>query len=290
MWNLIKTWIVLIITLVLAIPVANWTLHQLSAIDGDPGSPLVLADHLFSALLAAVGASIWFGLLALVAGRLTSRTVALFVYGLAWTFVTYRSMPIDHAVRLMAEVDLGFTRTFIMLALETVFWAAPALLVAFALSRVSRRTEEEADQAGLIAPASLAGAGVVFIGCLVIGWLFMRTDLIGQAVFGYAAATGLAVMIVRLLMSHANTLTLVVAPLAAGVVGHASAAFLMGNDALAMVTAGEAWPLARAMPMVYAGSGTLGIAVGVWLGRMFGPEGQAEAHDAVRSATPSSTR
>ncbi|MFW5652592.1 MAG: hypothetical protein ACOC0P_00985, partial [Planctomycetota bacterium] len=92
MWNLLKTWIVLIIALALAIPVANWVLYRLSAIDGDLGGPLVLADHLLSALVAAIVAAVWFSLLAIVVGRLTSRTVALFVYGMAWTFIAYRSM------------------------------------------------------------------------------------------------------------------------------------------------------------------------------------------------------
>lgn len=290
MLKLLISWLVTIAAGALAVPIADWTLHRMTSLDGAAGSPLVLADAPLVAVSTAIVAAIAFGLLALGAGRLTNRIVGLFVYGLGWIFVTYRSMPLDAVVRLVDEMDLGFQRTFLLLAMEMAFWTAPTLLVAVGLHRFAARHEDEAiekaDHAGLLAPISILGAAAATAGCLGLGWLFMRTDLIGQAVFGFAAATAVAVMVVRLIWPRANALTLVAAPLLAGAIGHVLAAFIMGDRALALVTAGDAWALARAMPAVYAGSGAMGVALGVWLGRMFGPEGQAEARHAVTHATP----
>lgn len=289
MLNTLKSWFATLVAAAVALPVAVWTHGRLDALNGVAGAPLVLADDPTGSLVAALVAAVCFLVIAVVVGRLTNRTLALFLYGVGWTFVAYRSMSLDQAVRLMTEADLGFSRTSLLLAAEVLFWSVPVLILAVALARFVPRGEGESDQARPFAPISLLGAGLTFVGCLVLGWLFMRTDLIGQAVFGFAAATALSVMIVRLVWPRANTITIVVAPLAAGIIGHVLGALVMGDRALVLTTAGDAWALSRAMPMVYAGSGTLGIALGVWLGRMFGPEGQAEAREAMANPTGRTT-
>jgi hypothetical protein len=283
MRNVIKQWVVVVASIFLAVGLRGWLLQSFKAADGQIGVPLMLCDGLLGALLPALAACLWFGIIAVVAGWVTHRYTGLLVYGLCWIFVTAKSAPVDDLVRMIADTGRSFTPIYWSFALESVIWTIPAAVVLAILTRFARNRYKNED--GWFAASTIIGFALCTALTLVLAWVVVRTDEVGQAVFGFAFASLLATAIARLGWPTCNGGALFIVPLVVGVIGAISSAFMMGERSLELVTAGTTWPLARVTPLVYVTSGFIGVSLGIWLARSFGPDSQpAGSNSSVATA------
>ena len=291
MLQALKPWLVVVLALALAFPIADWAENGFEAFNGQVGVPLVVSDSVADATTHFLGATAAFGLIALVAGWLTQRYTGMLVYGLCWIVVAMRGAPIDDVRRLIGEMGRGFPSTFAFFAVETLLWNTPALILLLLLIRLAPNRYPEQDSR--FSPASVRGFVLTLGLTLVLGWIFLRTDLQGQTVCGFAAACALATMIARLVWPHCNASVLFAAPAIVGVVGQLGAAVLIGDDALiraARAAAGDDpayWALGRLLPLHAIAGGTFGVALGIGLARVFGTEDLPANHP---NGVPAATR
>lgn len=266
----LKQWTVVILAGALAWPVASWLLNAMHTIDGRSGVPIVLAESVVGALIAAIVGAVIFGALSFLVGRVTNRYLGMLTFGLCWLIVSRRSVPTDEMLRFMDTVGRDASSAYLMLALESLLWSAFALTVLLVQLRLSpnQYPRQQNSRSG----QSLQAAGVCMVLTLVLTWVFLRTDAKGQTAFGFAAAAALAAMITRMLWPMCNASVLFAAPVVVGLMAPLSAMIINGDEALARQAAGEFWALGRLMPIDVAGGGVFGIALGIAMARTFGPE------------------
>lgn len=270
MQDTIKQFSLVVVVSLLAGPVANWALHGMESADGSLGVPLVLASHPISAALHVAGAMVWFGILALVVGRLSHRYTGALVFGLGWTLVARRGIDAGELIRQLDTFGLSVSATYWKFCVESVLLALPTGLVIYLLAKTTRTRYE--DEGGRFDPASVRGAVAGCVIGLIACWVFVVTDLKGQAVFGVLAGCMLAATVVRLAWPNCNGSMLYLVPIVVAIVGNISSAFTMSSGTIFKMASGSIWPLARVMPIDYIGPGIFGIALGIGIARAFGAE------------------
>jgi len=270
MQDTIKQFSLVVVAGLLAAPVANWALHGMESADGTLGVPLVLTAHPISATLHAAVAMVWFGILALIAGRLSHRYTGALVFGLGWTLVARRGIDAGELIRHLDTFGLSDSGTYWKFCVETVVLAIPTVLLIFLLAKKTRTRYE--DEGGRFDPASVRGAVTGCVIGLIACWVFVVTDSKGQAVFGVLAGCAVASTVVRLAWPNCNGSILYVVPIVVGLVGSVSSAFMMSSGSILKMASGSIWPLARVMPIDYIGPGIFGIALGIGIARAFGAE------------------
>ncbi|MFG0329429.1 MAG: hypothetical protein ACF8PN_05955 [Phycisphaerales bacterium] len=287
MLDAIKQWILFIIAVALAVPVANWALAGFEGPHGRDGVPMLLAASPFGAIIRMLVASAWFGLLAVVTGVLSHRYTGAFVFGFLWIVIAYRTATVEDVLRLLDGVDRGVRGSFILLAVECFIWALPAAVVTLALGRLA--PNRYPDEKGPLAPVSLQAFGGACLLGLGLVWLIARTNLKGQALGAVIVGLALAVMIVRLARPRANGLLLFATPLVVGVVGYLIGAFVMSGGGARIIAEQRVWALARPLPIDFIGAGIAGVSLGIFLARSFGPEEDAPPISTKPAAPPAST-
>jgi len=270
MQDTIKQISLVVVAGLLAAPVANWAVHGMESADGALGVPLVLAAHPTAATLHVVGAMVWFGILALVVGRLSHRYTGALVFGLGWTLVARRGIDTGELVRHLDTFGLSVSAAYWKFCVESVLLSLPTGLVVYLLAKKTRTRYE--DEGGRFDPASVRGAVAGCVIGLIACWVFVVTDSKGQAVFGVLAGCMLAATVVRLAWPNCNGSMLYLVPIVVAVAGSISSAFTMSSGSILKMATGSIWPLARVMPIDYIGPGIFGIALGIGIARAFGAE------------------
>lgn len=262
-----KQLVIVIIVAIAALPVSSWVLAGLQASNGAVGAPLLLSDPGVGALIRVVLASAAFGVLALAAGRLSHRDTGVFAFGLAWTLLCIRTMPIDDVFRFLDDVSKPSGGYFWLMAIETVIWAVPAVAVVWIMARFA--PSRYPDEVSARASVSINGTIAAVVLTLALTWVLVRSDMKGQTTYGIMAAHAFAVMAVRLALPTSCGTLLAMIPGVVGVIAMASSAVMTGDGALADMAAGSIWPLARVLPVEYVGAGTAGVSLGIGLARSF---------------------
>ena len=284
MRDTIKQLVLVLVAGLLAIPCANWMLAGLRAYDGLVGVPIMLTEHAFAALFRFLVVNVVLIAMAIVVGKLSHRYTGALVFGLAWTLLARRGIPVDELLRHLDTFDLSARTVYLKFVIESIIWAVPAGMLVVALSKLTPNRYEHED--GPLASLSMRGVGLAFVLAIVLCWIVVRTDLKGQAVFGVMAACTVAAMATRLVWPTCNGSVLFVVPLLVAVVGYVSSSFIMADNPLLRVATGAVWPLARPMPIDFLGAGMFGIALGIGAARSFGHEEHHQQQTAKDSDTP----
>lgn len=270
----------------LAAPVANWTFHSLNSTDGLLGVPITLAAHPITAIIRITIAMLWFGGLAYTVAKLSHRYTGALVFGLAWTLVARRGISADELIRYAESFDLSMRATYLKFGVESLIWAAPAGILIFILAKATRtRYEDEHSRA---APATIRGTVIGCVIGIIASWIFLRTGLKGQAVFGVLTGCALASTIVRLLWPQCNGSTLYLVPVVVALAASVSSFFVMGSGtpAIERMASGSVWPLAMPLPIDFIGPGIFGIALGIGIARTFGAEEMDEPTEEIYTPKP----
>lgn len=289
MLDTVKQWIVVIVAAFLCLPVANWVLPGLEGIDGQIGVPIALCHHPMEAIAKILCAFIWFSLIAVAGGKLTHRYTGAVIYGLGWVFILYRSPGVIDILQLLSVTGRGSVNLFVWDCVYLVLWAVLSMITIGLLTRFTPTRYEDENKP--LAKENLRTVITLIISGLILTWVFVRTDIRGQVVFGTMGAFAVATMITRLLWPNCNGSVLFIAPFVAGCVGYISGVFIVGNDALEMLISSSLWPLVKPMPLDYLGSGVVGVSLGIGLARSFSqePEQALQSNTAVTSSQDTST-
>ncbi len=270
MRDTIKQFVLVLIGLLLAIPVAGWTLRGMYSLDGLQGMPLVLCEHPVAALFRIMVAMLWFAGLAIIIGRLSHRYTGLLVFGIGWTLVARNGADVGEMLRFVDESGIAARGLYLKFAAEVVLYAVPAAIVVFVLTKLTPNRYD--DELNTLHPQSLTAAVVILVLSVVGTWLAVRTDDKGQTVYGVMAGCAVATAIVRLYWHQSCGSLLFLAPVVVGLVGTISSAIMIGDSPLNRYASARLWELACPMPIDYLGPGILGVALGIGLARVFGAE------------------
>jgi len=280
MWDAIKQWCIIIGAGVLALPVAMQVPAHMDAVNGLIGVPLIRCGHLIEAVVWVLISFVWFGVLSIVSGRLTNRNVGMLIFGLGWVLIARSSALTGDVLRQTGEaggIGAGF---YIGLALTIVVFGVLTGAVVLAMVRVVPSNDDE--QSPLLSGPNLTTLAAACILSAAFVWVFVHTDLKGQAVYGTIAGFAVGIMITRLIWPKSTDLILYAVPFMVGLIGYIVAIFTMGGEAMEHLVSGSLWPLLRPMPLDYLGSGLMGVSIGIGMAHSFAAEPEEQANGKER--------
>lgn len=275
MRQFLKLCIVVSLAAALGYPIATWALSAMHAANGLPGAPLALADSPLAPAGRALLAALAFAILAILAGRLTDRSSGLLTFGILLLLIAHRTAPIRELLQFIDDAGRSPSATWLLLALESLFWSLPAALAVYGVLRFAPPDHEPhpgEPESPARSAVSLRGFAVALLLAAVLAWVMLRTNLKGQSIGGTLAALALAVMIVRILWPTVCSGLLAALPTALALICTLSSVILIGSDPLLRLAEGSLWPLARPAPLDLIGAGFVGVAFGIKLARGFAAE------------------
>jgi hypothetical protein len=263
MQTAIRKWVIILIALFLAGPLAYALTSGVVGVDGGPQATALVGASIPMGLARTLAAMVIVCVVGVVGARLTTARSGLFCAGLTAIWAAGGSGTVIGVLRATTD-----QQTLISLSIESAILAVTGGVVIFMICRAGRAASEEQSQRALSPESGYAIAAALLAGGLA-AWFVAQESTKGQSLAAAAAAAAIGVTVARVVALESSMWVVATAPMLLGVIGPVAALVIHKDQTLDYAFANQMLTLAKVAPLDWFAGALIGAPIGMsWAGSL----------------------